>query len=47
MYIYTFRHNRDAKRGSWSANYFSGSRRLVPNLSAMHPLSTKKKTPTP
>lgn len=41
------RHNRNAKGGSRDFDYLSGSRRLVPNLSPMHPLSSKKKTSTP
>lgn len=45
--LHLTRHNRNAKGRSRDAAHLSGNRRVVPNLSPMHPLSSKKKTPTP
>lgn len=41
------RFGRSAEGGLWGVDNNDSSRRLVPNLSPMHPMSTKKKAPSP
>lgn len=44
--IYIYRHQRNAQRGTRRSDNIIHSRRLVPNLSPMHALSSKKKAQT-